>query len=227
VSAGGGALTCARCGAPLPAHAAQSVATCTFCHATAAPAPRVVEQIVQRVVVVAEGVGEDGKATGSMRCPRCGGECREGRVKEAVLRGCTKCAGLWIDNGTVGRLRQHTDSDVESLARDLTRVIAMPMPLAQRTAQLSCPVCTKRLRRVEIPETPNAVDVCDEHGTWFDRDELAMFVRTFSEARAGELTEDDLQAAGLPGAAPSAGGGGFLSDVFRALGLAKQRSTRE
>jgi Zn-finger nucleic acid-binding protein len=187
---------------------------------TNAPAPRVVEieKVVQRVVVA------ESNASGGMRCPRCGGVCREGHVKRAVLQGCTRCAGLWVDNGTVARLRDRTDSEIEELARSLAAVIAGPMTHEQRIAHLSCPVCQQPLQRIAIRDTGHAVDVCNDHGTWFDRDELRMFVRAFAEARSGDLSEADLHAAGLPGAGVRAGGGGFFSDVLSALGLVRYRA---
>jgi Zn-finger nucleic acid-binding protein len=190
--------------------------SCPFCNATVAPPPDVVEveRVVQRVVVV------EGEGSAMMRCPRCGGSCREGHARDGtVLRGCSQCAGLWIDNATVARLRDYSDGDIEGVARDLTRIVAMPMPREQRLAELSCPTCAKPMRRIAIPETIHSVDVCSDHGTWFDRDELSMFVRTFAEARAGTVTDDDLAAAGIPGAQTKPGGGGFFTDLFASLGI--------
>ncbi|MBX3258192.1 MAG: zf-TFIIB domain-containing protein [Labilithrix sp.] len=197
----------------MPAPAARRSATCPFCGAAVAPPPavEVVERVVQRVVVADVG-------SGGARCPRCAGELREGRVRDAHLRGCLRCAGLWVDNATVDALRERTDSDVEALARELTRVIATPVPHEQRVAELACPACATTMRRVAIPDTVYSVDVCDEHGTWFDRDELAMFAAAFRDRRAGALTEDDLKNAGLPAASPREGGGGFFSDLFASIG---------
>jgi Zn-finger nucleic acid-binding protein len=199
----------------MPMSALHSAMPCPFCNATVAPAPNVevVERVVQRVVQVEAPAG----TPSLMRCPRCAGECREGRVKNAVLRGCTRCAGLWVDNPTVSGLSMQSDSEVHDLARDLTRVIAMPMPHEQRVAALSCPMCQIEMRRVPIKETMYSVDVCNEHGTWFDRGEMEMFVKSFAQDRVGEITEDDLKAAGLPGAETKPGGGGFFTSVFELL----------
>jgi hypothetical protein len=57
--------------------------------------------------------------------------------------------------------------------------------------------------------------VCAEHGTWFDGEELPLFIRTFAEARAGEVTTEDLNAAGVPGDAR--GEEGFFTNFFRLL----------
>jgi Zn-finger nucleic acid-binding protein len=200
----------------MPPPAFHSTAQCPFCNATVAPAAdvEVVERVVQRVVLVDPGT----PGISSMRCPRCAGECREGRVKNAILHGCTRCAGLWVDNPTVGTLSARTDDEVQDLARDLTRVIAMPMPHEQRVAELACPVCQVRMRRIPIKDTMYSVDVCSDHGTWFDRGEMEMFVKSFAQDRVGEITEDDLKAAGLPGAETKPGGGGFFSSVFQCLG---------
>lgn len=79
-----------------------------------------------------------------------------------------------------------------------------------RRATVFCPVCKEQTRRVSVPGTRHDVDVCDAHGTWFDCDEMAAFAESFKERRAGEITDEDLEGAGVPS-------NGFVSRVFRAL----------
>jgi Zn-finger nucleic acid-binding protein len=203
----GDALLCPGCGAPLPESAARNVTTCTFCGVSAAPPPRVVEveRVVQRVVVAPT------EGTAGLACPRCGARLRDRPTRHTLLRGCGDCGGIWLDNDSVRRLRDVRDTEVEEAARTMVLVIR-PMSQEQRTAELSCPECNVRMRRVGIPESIHSMDVCDQHGTWFDRSELPMFVRTFSEARAGEVGADDLAAAGVPTT-----GRGFFTDVFEAV----------
>jgi Zn-finger nucleic acid-binding protein len=196
-------LRCARCGAPLPPSSARAAATCTYCGATSAPPPRVVERVVERVVV-ATAQEPDGA---TMRCPRCADGLREARSGDAVVRACRACGGVWLEAATVERLMRARDPELETAARRLVGVVLMPVP--NRHARISCPACGATMRRVEVPETVHSIDVCDPHGTWFDRDELPIFVSAFAEARAGEVTDDDLDAAGV--------GGGFFTSLFRKL----------
>jgi Zn-finger nucleic acid-binding protein len=194
-------ITCPRCGAPVLAPEVHRPTTCPFCHATVAE-PEVVERVVQRVVV-APGEPKDS----GLRCPRCGGVFHEVRVGKAVLCGCTRCAGIWIDNPTVAYVREHSDADIEAAARMLTRVVSISMSHEQRVAELSCPACSVRMQGQPIPSSIHNVDICAAHGTWFDRGELDMFVKTYREERVGTVSDDDLSDAGIPG--------GFFSRLFR------------
>ncbi|MEP7127153.1 MAG: zf-TFIIB domain-containing protein [Byssovorax sp.] len=204
-------LACSRCGAPLPPNAASAVATCAYCGATAAPRPRVVEHIVERITVVAPPLGADG----SLRCPRCAEGLREGGSDEKVLHGCPRCGGMWVDNATVERLRDAQDPDFEDIARRLVPVV---MHSPRRSPEIACPVCRASMRRSQLADTMHAIDVCDAHGTWFDRDELSTFVRAFAEQRAGEIDDEDLEAAGIPGhARGSEKGDGFFTNLFSLL----------
>lgn len=69
------------------------------------------------------------------------------------------------------------------------------------------------MRRSALADTMHAIDVCDAHGTWFDRNELATFVSAFSEQRAGEIDDEDLAAAGVPGRSD-----GFFTQLLSLLG---------
>ena len=106
---------------------------------------------------------------------------------------------LLIDKATAERLKSAHDEELENAARRINGPLVLVGPPPDQRLAISCPVCSGPLRRVEIPDTMHSVDVCDVHGTWFDRcngDELQMFVTSFAEARAGEVTEGDLRSAG-------------------------------
>lgn len=101
------------------------------------------------------------------------------------------------------------DADLAHAVRRAAGVV-MSVPLHQKRATVFCPVCKEQARRVEVAGTVHVVDVCDAHGTWFDCDELTAFVEAFKEQRAGDLTDEDLDAAGVTGP-------GFLTRVFRSI----------
>ena len=185
-------LACSRCGAPLPPDAASAVATCAYCGATAAPGPRVVEHIVERIIVATAPLG----AEGALRCPRCAEGLHEARAGEKRLHGCPRCGGLWVDNATVEQLRDAHDAEFEDVAR---RLVPLVLSSPRRSPEIACPECHASMRRSALADTMHAIDVCDAHGTWFDRDELATFVSAFAEQRAGVIDDEDLAAAGVPG----------------------------
>lgn len=199
-------LACPTCGAPLPADAEHRATTCPFCGAVAAPAPRVIERVVERIVVAQAEASSP--STGGPCCPRCARVLEDVRSGAKVVGVCTRCGGVWIDRETTDYLTRVSDPDLELAVRRAVGIITGP-PMGTRQVALSCPVCADATRRVEIANTVNGVDVCDAHGTWFDRDELEMFVKSHVDARAGEIDGDDLRAAGVEG--------GFFSKVFRSL----------
>jgi len=199
------ALRCASCGGTLSPEAALGPARCPYCGATSVPPPRVIERVVERVVVATPpGAADDAR----LRCPRCATGMPEKRLTIGFVAGCRTCAGLWLDASAVQRLRTTYDATLEEeLRRPFGPVIVMG-PIPNRNAALSCPTCAAPMRRAPIRETsPSGLDVCEAHGTWFDRDELGMLIDALREARAGEVTPDDLDAAGV--------GGGFFARLFR------------
>ncbi len=197
-------LVCARCGAPLPASAAHTVTTCTFCGASTTPAPRVVEHVTERVVVARD---PEAAASGP-RCPRCARSLEEIRSAAKTLLGCARCGGIWVDKDTADYLARVSDPDLDTAVRRAFGVLVSLSP-GMRTASVSCPVCQQATRYVELEDTGQGVDVCDSHGTWFDRDELALFVEKRRAERAGDLDGDDLRRAGVPA--------GVVSRIVRAL----------
>lgn len=200
-------LDCEKCGGPLPAEAATRPTTCPFCGAHAAPAPREVERIVERVV---ERVVTEAEA-GRPRCPRCDRALEDVRSAARVVGVCGRCGGAWVDKDTAEHLAR-VDDHALALAVRRAVAIVVSIPLREKHATVACPVCRSQTRRVEIDGTVHVIDVCDEHGTWFDCDELTAFVEVYADRRAGEITDADREAAGISGGERS-----FLSRVLGAL----------
>lgn len=131
-----------------------------------------------------------------------------------------QCAGIWIKREDVERLMKFRDTDVEQEAKHLVGAAFILGPPRNRDAMIACPECSAPMRRAAVPDTRHAVDVCEAHGTWFDREELPAFVGAYAAARAGEVDEDDLRAAGIPSHGRSDGDDdddGFFTGMFRNL----------
>lgn len=185
-------ILCAQCGAPLAAHAASVAVTCTFCGTTSKPAPRVVERVIERVVVV-NAEAEDGDA-GAVACPRCAkGMSRVAGGGEAALA-CAKCGGALITSAQIAALRRERNDD---LARAVRNVSAFFVRLEPRKAVLSCPTCQGPLRLEEIEGSVHLMHVCDAHGTFFERDALGTFIDLWTAKRVGEVDEEVLESLGV------------------------------
>ncbi len=179
-------LACPKCGAPMPPEAIGRTTACRFCHATVVPAPRVVvERVVEHVVT------RDPDAPSGPRCPRCSKVLLDVRSGAKVVSMCERCGGVWVDRETADYLSRVNDPDLETAVRRAVGVVVC-IPPDVRQATVFCPVCNEQTARVDIPGSVNCMDRCAEHGIWFDRDELEMFVKSHTEARAGDVTPDDL-----------------------------------
>jgi hypothetical protein len=108
-----------------------------------------------------------------------------------------------VDRETADYLSRVSDPDLEVAVRRAVGIVRS-LGHAARQASVFCPVCGKQATRVDIPGTVNCLDRCDEHGAWFDRDELEMFMKSQFEERAGDVSADDLPVEG-----------GFFSRLFR------------
>lgn len=85
------------------------------------------------------------------------------------LDACGKCGGAWIAHGDVRKMIDTSSKTPIDLARMADSVPAM-QPAEAAPAPRECPEC----RSVLVTENLAGVDidVCNEHGTWFDRHEL-------------------------------------------------------
>jgi ribosomal protein L37AE/L43A len=185
-------LLCARCGGPLPRAAANEVVTCSFCGTSAAPGPRVVEKIIERVQIVEV----EARAEKHLPCPRCGGALHEpGTLRGGSLWVCRPCGGAWVDPATLERLTRERDDDFVDFMR---RSIGLFQPPGRdRRARLTCPFCQSTMVRKAIGETADDYDVCEQHGVFFDFGELRAFVDHETARRVGTIDDTDLSRAGL------------------------------
>lgn len=127
-------------------------------------------------------------------CPRCRVPMNTLNLGGTLLQNCPKCDGLWADTISLNQLC----ADREKQAA----VLGMPTPVESTCTALDkniryvpCPVCGKLMNRVNFARCSHVVvDVCREHGTWFDTDELrriVSFIRSggLEQAREREIAE--------------------------------------
>ena len=119
--------------------------------------------------------------TAATPCPRCSAALFAGKVGHLDALGCGGCGGLWLDNvGTTAILARY-DFDAENLARMVDGNAAKREARSPFEATKgSCPVCAGALQPVDHQGV--RLDFCAEHGTFFDRGELARIVQTAKPA---------------------------------------------
>jgi Zn-finger nucleic acid-binding protein len=127
------------------------------------------------------------------RCPRCAEfpALVAQLVGDVLLDECDQCGGVWVDRRTVEHIvNDRREQSFEAIFGWGNRAKAsVPAAGAQVGAPgrvyLRCPDCGDVMNRVNFARHSGiVVDVCREHGTWFDRDELPAMV---SYVRQGGL----------------------------------------
>jgi Zn-finger nucleic acid-binding protein len=147
-------------------------------------------------------------------CPRCHVEMEAVLIGRTNLEECPKCEGIWADAYSL----QQICADREQQAAVLGMATAQTAPQAafeEHIHYIPCPVCKNLMNRVNFAHCSNViVNVCNQHGTWFDRDELrhiVEFIRAggIEKERARETEELEerrrrVQTATVPDVWPSA-----------------------
>lgn len=164
---------CRKCGAPI-AFARPETTTCRFCGTSNDPPPKeaVVPVPVQIVNQVVQVVQQDGSpAPVELRCPLCRKRLVTVEAAEVALSGCGGCGGIWVDNDSAHVLLAAPQRVFIELAVNAGRNAKVR---AASNAPRSCPACTAVLDRVTTHGVE--LDVCPDHGTWFDAFELRTLV---------------------------------------------------
>ena len=133
---------------------------------------------------------------GSKHCQRCGAAAAVPEVKEAKDRKCPRCTGgmvlitlgsttgleceqclgLWLDVPSFEKIC----ADREQQSGVLGAASHAPTSAAAETSKVKyvpCPECSQLMNRLNFARGSGViVDICKQHGTWFDRDELSRIV---------------------------------------------------
>ncbi|HEY3914065.1 MAG TPA: zf-TFIIB domain-containing protein [Verrucomicrobiae bacterium] len=138
---------------------------------------------------------ESSAASKPEACPRCKTNLDAVVIGGSNLRECPYCEGIWTDKETLREIcaQQERQAAVLGMATHLPSNENAEME--NQIRYLPCPVCGQLMNRVNFAHCSNViVDVCHEHGTWFDRDELRRiveFIRNggFEKERALEMSD--------------------------------------
>jgi len=114
-------------------------------------------------------------------CPACNAELQRASSHWEMLA-CLSCGGVWTDAQASRRIMTTVDRELVKIARDVAmqaaaeRAITVASEGARR-----CPVCATAMTSVRAGHV--TLDVCEAHGTWFDRDELGRLARNLEHER--------------------------------------------
>ncbi|MFZ1699682.1 MAG: zf-TFIIB domain-containing protein [Pyrinomonadaceae bacterium] len=128
-------------------------------------------------------------------CPRCRVDLEQLSIGETELRGCTKCDGLWLEIGTFETICADRESQSAVLGF-LEKRTVRSSPLT-KVSYVPCPDCGELMNRNNFAKASGViVDLCKQHGVWFDADELPSIIEFIQKggmdlAREREKNEID------------------------------------
>jgi Zn-finger nucleic acid-binding protein len=128
--------------------------------------------------------------TSERACPVCRVALFAAEKDAYRIDACGSCGGSWMSHAHARKMIDSADKAPVELARMTEAVV----PRAGRQGDRLCPDCGKKLQEDTIEGI--VVDVCGDHGTWFDPRELEQvavaLVREYGPA-AREAARDAAQ----------------------------------
>jgi Zn-finger nucleic acid-binding protein len=120
-------------------------------------------------------------------CPRCKTNLEIVVIGGSNVRECPKCEGIWTDAETLRQICAEREKQAAVLGMPTQLPPNEGLQVEQQIRYLPCPACGQLMNRVNFANFSNViVDVCRQHGTWFDRDELRRVVEFI---RAGGMDQ--------------------------------------
>jgi Zn-finger nucleic acid-binding protein len=126
-------------------------------------------------------------------CPHCQVDLQPLSLGGTALQECPRCGGLWISTDVF----EHICADRETQAAVIVLKLPPPVLVNPRVRYLKCPQCARLMNRKQYSEGSGVIlDICAEHGLWFDRGELRRiieFIRGGGVERARQREIEELK----------------------------------
>lgn len=131
----------------------------------------------------------------TLPCPACATRMLRGTLANVVLHECPGCFGIWLDNATFEGICRQAERQAALLGSG--RSLGQPRQLGPTPVRYRrCPLCQSLMNRVNFARCSGVVvDVCGEHGMWFDVHELhhiVHFIQAGGLEKAREMQKAEL-----------------------------------
>ncbi len=127
------------------------------------------------------------------RCPGCDADVLHTiAVGDHRVMECAACAGILVDHATLERLTRAREAEagVRLVGGPRRAEVAMTEPVRYR----GCPQCGQIMARQNFGRSSGViVDVCTEHGVWFDPDELTAVLQFVASGGLAQRRQRDLE----------------------------------
>lgn len=119
-------------------------------------------------------------------CPACLAPLQRASSRWEVLA-CLACGGVWTDRTASLRITSTVDRELVTIAKEAAKLAKDTDSTFERISDIEtktgrkCPMCGDTLACLRSGNV--AIDVCAQHGTWFDKDELGRLSRNLEFER--------------------------------------------
>lgn len=112
---------------------------------------------------------------GGMLCPKCSAGMNPVEVGKSHFFECSGCDGTWVDSTTLQQICDEKEQQAAIIGMPVDA--PQPMHLDTNFRYIPCPICKELMNRVNFARISGIIlDVCKDHGTFFDKDELRQLV---------------------------------------------------
>lgn len=161
---------CTKCGTPI------ATVRCCGCYAMNVPDAALCTACGRELGLEPLGEPDD------LSCPDCKQRFQAFAGAPGVLRDCVKCGGQFVEHALLEDLLRERE-----LYGQAPRRPPRQNPLDNPVRYVPCPTCGEMMNRKNFGRSSGViVDVCRQHGVWFDRGELP---RVLAFVEAGGLAE--------------------------------------
>ena len=108
-------------------------------------------------------------------CPRCKCELEVTQLGDQTLLTCPECLGLWLDVHTFENICAQREQHARVLGE--AKLTTSPSVSPAKVSYVPCPECHQLMNRANFAKCSGVIiDLCTQHGIWFDRDELSRII---------------------------------------------------
>jgi Zn-finger nucleic acid-binding protein len=202
-------VRCSACGAPR----AEGSRTCQFCGADFTLHERDLDTVCPHCMALVSGRAKFCHHCGTalvpelvagdqtkLDCPACGDphQLTSRRIGDVTVLECERCAGLWLGNDVFENLAERASSDAAEIDRYFVSPQARPAKVdspeeraSQQWQYRHCPVCREMMYRRNYGRRSGVIiDLCKDHGVWFDADELPRILAWIRSGGMAKVEEE-------------------------------------
>jgi Zn-finger nucleic acid-binding protein len=110
------------------------------------------------------------------KCPRCKEEMRVVAIGDSKVLECASCLGLWLNTQSFEQICADREQHAAVLGAASLANVDRTVPQT-KINYVPCPECLQLMNRANFARCSGVIiDLCKQHGIWFDRDELSRIV---------------------------------------------------